>query len=364
MNTPVTSARKLFLIMAGGTGGHVYPALSLAHELRSRGHDVAWLGTSKGIEKRLVPAADIQLYEIDVFGIRGKGIIEKLKAPLSLLRALLQSRKVVRSLSPNAMVGFGGFVAGPAGVAARLCSVPLIIHEQNARAGTTNKLLARLAQRVLAAFPNALPNAEVVGNPVRAEMIQLESPLARAENKTGPIRLLVVGGSLGAKFLNDALAKALALIDSQARPLVKHQCGERWLAECEQAYQAAGVEAEILPYIDNMADAYSWADFLICRAGAMTVSEVATVGVPALFVPFPFAIDDHQTANADWLVDQGGARVVQQSQLTPEKMKAEIEFFLESRQNLAAMAEKNRAAAITDAASRISNICEELANVA
>lgn len=358
------SARKSFLIMAGGTGGHVYPALSLASELRIRGHDVAWLGTSKGIEKRLVPEAGIPLHEIDVFGIRGKGVVDKLKAPFNLLRALLQSRRVVRACSPDAMIGFGGFVSGPGGVAAKLCSVPLIVHEQNARAGTTNKLLARIAQRVLTAFPAALPNAELVGNPVRTELIQLDPPAARAESKAGPIRLLVIGGSLGAKFLNEAIAQALALISPESRPLVKHQCGKRWLEECQAAYESAGVDAEVLPYIDDMADVYSWADFMICRAGAMTVSEVAAVGVPALFVPFPFAIDDHQTANANWLVDQGGARVVQQSQITPESMKTEIEFFLESRQNLLTMAKKSRAAAVTDSTSRISDICEELANVA
>ena len=359
-----SASPKSFLIAAGGTGGHVYPALSLASELRSRGHDVAWIGTNRGIEKRLVPAADIKLYEIDVFGLRGKGLMEKLKSPFNLLRALRQSQKIIRDISPNVLVGFGGFVAGPAGVAAKICSVPLVIHEQNARAGTTNKLLSRIASRVLSAFPDALQNAEVVGNPVRTELVQLAPSIVCSKNKAERVRLLVVGGSLGAKFLNEMMADALALIDSTKRPEIRHQCGERWLDECVNAYKAVDVEAEVLPYIDNMAEAYSWADFLVCRSGAMTVAEVAAVGVPALFIPFPFAIDDHQTANAKWLVDQGGARLVQQSQLTPEAMKAEIEFFLDSRQNLAAMAEKNRAAAITDATARISAICEELADVA
>lgn len=359
-----SSSKASFLIMAGGTGGHVYPALSVATELQSRGHQVSWLGTRRGIEARLVPDAEIPLHEIQVSGIRGKGLKATLKAPINLLRALIQSRRLINQESPKVVVGFGGFVAGPGGVAAKICRVPLLIHEQNARAGTTNKLLAKMANRVLAAFPGALPDAQVVGNPIRRELTELESPDQRSSKKKGPLKLLVVGGSLGATFLNDSLARALASVDQSQRPVVRHQCGERWLEECRGAYAVANVEAEVLPYIEDMAEAYAWADFIVCRAGAMTVSEVAAAGVPALFVPFPFAIDDHQTANARWLVDQGAARLVQQSELSPERMQREIERFLRPREELAEMGCKARAVAITNATDRITEVCEEMANVA
>ena len=354
-------SQKRFLIMAGGTGGHVYPALSVANELRSRGHDVSWIGTDRGIESRLVPEADIQLHKVSVAGIRGKGLMSKLKGILGLFRAIAQSKVIVKKVSPNAMIGFGGFVAGPGGVAAKLSRVPLAIHEQNARAGSTNKILARFANTVLTAFPNALQNAEVVGNPVRPELVGITPPVERAKSKQGSLRLLILGGSLGATYLNDTVARALAMIPSENRPLVRHQCGNKWLDECNKAYREAQVDAEVMPYIEDMAEAYSWADFLICRSGAMTVSEVAVAGVPALFVPFPYAIDDHQTANANWLVDQDSAECIQQSELTPELMKVAIERFMRSRASLVEMGERSHRVAITNAASRIADCCEALA---
>lgn len=358
------SEPKRFLIMAGGTGGHVYPALSVASELESRGHSVFWLGTHKGIESKLVPAAKIPLHEIQVTGIRGKGIKASLKAPLNLVRALAQSHRVIKKLSPKVVVGFGGFVAGPGGVAAKFARIPLVVHEQNARAGTTNKWLARIATKVLAAFPGALKAAAVVGNPIRGELVGAEVSPSADKLKQGRLNMLVIGGSLGATFLNNTIAKALSLIDEDDRPFVKHQCGERWLDDCSNVYAAEHVDAEVLPYIEDMANAYQWADFLVCRAGAMTVSEVAAAGVPALFVPFPYAIDDHQTANARWLVDGGAARLVQQSELTPERMKQEITFLLKSGEQLGEMGFKARALAITNATEQIANVCEELANVA
>ena len=353
---------RRFLIMAGGTGGHVYPALSVADELRSRGHQISWIGTDRGIESKLVPEADIPLHKITVAGIRGKGLASKLRGVSGLFAAICQSKAIIKRVSPTAMIGFGGFVAGPGGVAAKLSRTPLAIHEQNARAGSTNKILARVANRVLSAFPNALPNAEVVGNPVRGELVDMPTPRERAEEKTGPFRLLVLGGSLGATYLNDTVAKALAMMTPQARPLVRHQCGKKWLEDCQSAYEAVGVDAEVVPYIEDMSEAYGWADFLVCRAGAMTVAEVAIAGVPALFVPFPFAIDDHQTANANWLVQEQGAICIQQSELTPERMKEVITEFMGSRESLVEMGERNQKVAISNAAGRIADCCEALAN--
>lgn len=362
MNSATTSKR--FLVMAGGTGGHVYPALSLAKELQGRGHLVDWLGTKAGIEARLVPEAGISLHTIDVFGIRGKGVKTLLAAPLNLVRALFQARGEIRKIGPSVVVGFGGFASGPGGLAAKLLRIPLVIHEQNARAGTTNKLLAWMATRVLSGFPGALRKSVVVGNPVRTELVSIPSPSERASSKSGPLRILVLGGSLGATFLNDNVAKAIATADLSQSVVVKHQTGARWLSQCEEAYRKSGVKAEILPYIENMVEAYSWADVIVCRSGAMTVSEVAVVGIPALFIPFPYAIDDHQAANAAWLVDSGVARMRRQAELTPRVFGDELKHLLRPREELANLGEAARKIAIGDAARRISDVCEELANVA
>ena len=362
MNTH--SASKHFLVMAGGTGGHVYPALSIAGGLIEKGHEVSWLGTKKGIESRLVPSAGIPLHCIDVTGLRGKGAAALLKAPLNLLRSLFQARKIIRTLQPDAVLGFGGFASGPGGLMSRLCGIPLLIHEQNARAGTTNKLLSRFATKVFTAFPNTLAKAEVVGNPVREDLTTLDTPEMRAKERSGPIRMLVLGGSLGATFLNETVAKALAGMVKDERPQVLHQCGERWLENCQQSYAEAGVDADAVAYIEDMASAYRWADFVVCRSGAMTVSEVAAVGIPAMFVPFPHAIDDHQTANAQWLAEGSAATVVQQSDLSPTRMQREIQRFLTSRETLASQGSKIREKAFAQATHRLIVCSEELAHVA
>ncbi|WHI52252.1 undecaprenyldiphospho-muramoylpentapeptide beta-N-acetylglucosaminyltransferase [Microbulbifer sp. MLAF003] len=296
---------KKFLVMAGGTGGHVFPALAVAKALHDQGASVEWLGTERGIEARLIPEADIPLHFIRVEGVRGKGKLALLKAPLQIIRAVSQARAVIKKVQPDLVLGFGGFATGPGGVASRVCGVPLIIHEQNAVAGTTNRLLSRIANRVLEAFPSGLPGAVQVGNPVRSEIASLPEPQLRIGTES-PLRLLVLGGSLGAVAINELVPRAIAQLPISLRPQVVHQSGERHLDLAQEAYRTAGIEAEVVPFISDMAEAYSAADLIICRAGALTVSEIAAAGVGAIMVPFPFAIDDHQTRNGEWLQSAGG----------------------------------------------------------
>lgn len=343
-------SRGTVLFVAGGTGGHVFPALAVAQEMRSRGYDLAWIGTQKGIEQRLVPAADIPLNLVRVAGLRGSGLGRKLVAPFMLASALWQCLRILGRIQPRLVVGFGGFVAGPAGLAARLRNIPLVIHEQNAVAGTTNRILSKLASRVLAAFPGALASAEVTGNPVRKQLV----PLASLDLQP-PLRLLVLGGSQGALALNRTLPGCFSQL---ARDLqIRHQCGDRWLEQTRQAYVEAGVDAEVVPFIDDMAAAYQWAHLVVCRAGAMTVSELAAVAKPALFIPFPYAIDDHQTANADWLVAQGAAQLLSESELAQRGGNL-LAAMLQPPQ-LAALHRNARALPRQDATRRICDLCEE-----
>jgi UDP-N-acetylglucosamine--N-acetylmuramyl-(pentapeptide) pyrophosphoryl-undecaprenol N-acetylglucosamine transferase len=351
------------LIMAGGTGGHVFPALAVAEELKNRAVEVFWMGTEKGIEAKLVPAADIPISYIQVQGLRGNGILGWLLAPFKLIKAVFEALTVIKRIKPDVVLGLGGFASGPGGVAAKLKAKPLAIHEQNAIPGLTNKLLARLAQKVMAGFPDSFPQkaqAEWVGNPVRTTIENIIDPQIRYQDRKGSLRLLVLGGSLGARALNTFIPEALALLDEQQCPQVKHQCGPKHIKDCQQAYQAAGIEAEIVAFIDDMAASYAWADLVICRAGALTVAELAAAGVAALLVPYPYAVDDHQTYNAAALVNVGAALLMQEKTLTAEHLAMQIKRFAEDRQQLTTMAIAARTQAKLGTASTISDVCMEL----
>lgn len=318
------------VITAGGTGGHVFPALAVAEELRRRGVGVSWIGTRHGLEARVVPTAGIDMDWIEVSGLRGNGVTGWLKAPFTLWKALRQAMSALATRKPVAVLGMGGFVSGPVGVAAYLRSVPLVVHEQNAIAGLTNRLLARLADRVLEAFPGSFVdrnNTVNTGNPIRAEIAALAKRpdlLERLGARETGTRMLVIGGSLGAKALNEIVPSALALVPTAVRPVVRHQAGERTLEIARKAYAEAGVDAEVTPFIEDMAEAYAWADFAICRAGAITVAELAAAALPAILVPFPHAVDDHQTANARYLSAAGAAVLCPQYELQAPLLAARI----------------------------------------
>lgn len=342
------------LIMAGGTGGHVFPALAVADILRARGHDIAWMGTPDGLEARVVPEHDIPLHLVRVQGLRGSGLKRLFAAPIVLLRALLQAVSILRAQRPAVVLGMGGFASGPGGLAAWLLRRPLVIHEQNAAPGLTNRLLRRLARRSLQAFPGALPRAEMVGNPVRSAFSELAAPDERFARRDGVLHLLVVGGSQGARALNELVPAALSLLPEGAFR-VRHQ-GGRTVEAARTAYAGAQREAEISEFIEDMAGAYAAADLVICRAGAMTVAELAAAGVGAILVPFPAATDDHQTRNAQQLVDSGAARCIQEADLTPDRL-AQVLRELASRERLLTMARAARAAAVPDSGERIAEVC-------
>lgn len=353
------------LIMAGGTGGHVFPALAVAQQFRQMNIDVDWMGTSRGIEARLVPAAGYPLHEISVRGLRGNGVLGWLLAPWRVIKAVLEARAVLRKISPDAVIGLGGFASGPGGLAAKLSGIPLLIHEQNAIPGLTNRLLARLANIVMEGFPNSFSakvRAEWVGNPVRAEIEQIAAPEQRFANRDGAMRLLILGGSLGARSLNTVLPEALSKLDANTHVEVRHQCGEKHLEDCQQAYTQAGVSARVSAFIDDMAEAYAWADLVICRSGALTVAEVAAAGLGAILVPYPYAVDDHQTHNAAMLVEAGAARLIADNQLDADKVAGLLKHFAENRQSLIEMANAARTVAKTGSAQLIANRCLEVAN--
>jgi len=352
---------RTVLIMAGGTGGHIFPALAAARVLRERGFEAVWLGTQRGLEAKLVPPHQIPVEWIAVSGLRGKGALSWFLAPVKLARAVLQSLAVMRRRQPDVVLGAGGFVSGPGGLAAWLTRRPLVIHEQNAVAGVTNRILARLAARVLEAFPRSFPGkvvAECVGNPVRREIVALASPAERFAARTGPVRLFVFGGSQGAACLNSTLPAALALLPANERPLVLHQAGERHHETTVARYRQHGVTADVRPFIDDMAAAYAWADLIVSRSGALTVSEIAAAGVGALFVPFAAAVDDHQTRNAQFLVAADAARVLAEKELDAERLASELRQLLSAgRARLATMAVNARAQAIVDADVRLADAC-------
>ncbi|MBE2293797.1 MAG: undecaprenyldiphospho-muramoylpentapeptide beta-N-acetylglucosaminyltransferase [Phycisphaerales bacterium] len=348
------------LIMAGGTGGHVFPALAVAECLRERGVPVTWMGTQQGLEAVLVPKAGIPIEWIGISGLRGKGVRRLLTMPFILGRALWQAAAVLRRLRPRAVLGMGGFASGPGGLAARVLGIPLVVHEQNAIPGLTNRWLARLANQVLEAFPGTFPSARhavSVGNPVRESIAALPVPAERFAGRAGPSRLLVLGGSQGALALNRLVPQALALWDGAERPEVWHQAGGQLYETAVAAYQEAGVTARLTPFIEDMAAAYDWADLVLCRAGALTVAELAAAGVGAILVPFPFAVDDHQTANARFLERSGAARVVQQADLNAERLAALLRESLSDRQHLQTMGEAARRLAKTEAAEQVARTC-------
>ncbi len=352
--------RESVAVMAGGTGGHVFPALAVAELLRARGLDVFWIGTRQGMESRLVPEHGFQMEWIGIEGVRGKGLMRLLAAPWRLFGALRQASAILHRRSPGVVLGMGGFVSGPGGLMAWVQRRALVIQEQNSVPGLTNQWLSRIAARVFEAFPGSFPRSRgalASGNPVRAAIADLPPPAQRLRARRGPVRLLVVGGSLGAKVLNELVPRALARLPLDARPLVRHQAGERTVAVAEAAYADTGVAARISPFIADMAEAYAWADLVVCRAGALTVSELAAAGLPAILVPYPHAVDDHQVGNARYLTDAGAARMVIQRDLTVTGLAALLAELIADPAGRLAMAEAARAQAKPNAAEVIANAC-------
>ncbi len=348
------------LVMAGGTGGHVIPALTVAELLRQRGYAVHWLGAEQGIENRLVPAQDFPLHRLQISGVRGGGLVRKLTAPLKLFMAVLAARRVIRQVRPKLTLGFGGFASGPGGLASVLSGIPLIIHEQNAVPGLTNRVLAPLARLVLQGFSGAFKrNAITVGNPVRDAIAALPAPSLRYVQRQGPLQVLVTGGSQGALALNKTLPAELARVFAVDQIVIRHQAGKHRIQEAADSYAGTGLNVRLEEFIDDMAAAYEWADLVICRAGAATVCEVAAAGVAALFVPLPTAVDDHQTFNARWLADQGAALLISQTALEQGVLSGPLKEEL-TRTRLQEIATRARALAITDSADKVAGICQEV----
>jgi UDP-N-acetylglucosamine--N-acetylmuramyl-(pentapeptide) pyrophosphoryl-undecaprenol N-acetylglucosamine transferase len=351
---------KTILIMAGGTGGHIFPGLAVAHEMRAAGWQVVWLGARGGMEERLVPPRGYRTELIRAKAARGKGLAQKLLLPANLLYSFWESARVIRRLKPNVVLGLGGYVAFPGGMMASLLNRPLALHEQNAIPGLANRVLSTVSDKVMVAFPGALKSSEWTGNPVRSEIAAMASPENRFQGRNGPIRILVVGGSLGAQALNEAVPKALALLS--IRPSVVHQSGEKHLEALQDNYRDAGVKGELVAFIDDMARRYAEADLVICRAGAVTIAELSAGGMASILVPFPHAVDDHQTANARFLADQGAAILVPQKEVTAEKLAALIGSL--DRVKLLDMAAKARALGKPDAARLVAHRCMEIARMA
>jgi len=354
------------LIMAAGTGGHIFPALSIARNLQSRGYRAEWLGTPAGLEVEVLRDTGIVLHRIDARGLRGKSALSVLSAPYMIARAIVQTLRVLKQVNPCCVLGMGGYVTGPGGVAARLAGKPLLIHEQNAIAGLSNRLLARIASCVMEAFPGTFARrigAISTGNPVRSEIGALVCPQQRKKAQEAVLRVLVLGGSLGAVAINRLVPKALEMLGPQMRPHVLHQVGRNNLEQAVASYAQAGLATDeacrVVPFIDDMAAAYDWADLVICRAGATTVFEIAAAGKPAIFIPFPHAVDDHQTRNAQWLSGSGAAVLIQQSDLTPEGLAALLKNFTQDRGRLLAMATGARALAQPDACDLVTEQCME-----
>ncbi|ARU06241.1 undecaprenyldiphospho-muramoylpentapeptide beta-N-acetylglucosaminyltransferase [Comamonas serinivorans] len=361
MTTQPSTRSKRALVMAGGTGGHIFPALAVAQQLQAQGWDVSWLGTPGSMESQIVPRHGIAVQAIDFSGVRGKGLKTLLLLPLRLLKAFAQSWSIVGRVQPDVVLGFGGYVTFPGAMMAVLRGKPLVLHEQNAVAGMANRWLAPIADRIFTAFPSAFAGhkrAQWVGNPLRADFLRQATPSARLANRTGPLRLLVVGGSLGAKALNDTVPKALALMPEAQRPVVTHQSGAKNLDGLERNYAEAGVEATLVPFIDNMAQALADADLILCRSGASTVTEIAAVGAAAIYVPFPAAVDDHQTRNAEFLVQAGGGWLLPQSQMKPDVL-AKLLLNME-RQDIVQKADAAKSMQKITATDEVVRACEEL----
>ena len=348
---------KTILIMAGGTGGHIFPGLAVAAEMRAEGWDVVWMGAKGGMEERLVPPHGHRTAWIRARAARGKGVLQKLLLPANLLLSFWESARHIRRARPDVVLGLGGYVAFPGGMMASLLNRPLALHEQNAIAGLANRLLATVSDKTMVAFPDALKGAEWTGNPVRADIAAIAQPEERFEGRSGPLRVLVVGGSLGAQALNEAVPRALALLPE--KPMVVHQAGEKHLETLKGNYEAQKVQGELVPFIQDMARRYAEADLVICRAGAVTIAELSAGGVASVLVPFPHAVDDHQTANARFLAERGAAVLVPQRELTPEKLASLIGSL--DRAKLLEMARKARALGKPDAARLVAQRCVQLA---
>lgn len=350
---------KTLLVMAGGTGGHIFPGIAVAEVLRARGWRIVWMGNPDGMEARIVPKQGFETVWVRFGALRGKGLLRKLLLPLNLLRGFWQAFRALHCVDPDVVLGMGGYVSFPGGMMAALTDRPLVIHEQNSVAGLANRVLSGVADKVLTGFPGVFRKSSWVGNPVREEIVEVPVPALRFAGRLGALRILVVGGSLGAAALNDVVPRALALIAPGRRPLVTHQAGATQIDALRAAYETAGVEGELLPFIDDMATRYAEADLVICRSGALTVAELAAAGVPSLLVPFPHAVDDHQTANARFLSDHGAAFLLPQAELDAEKLAGILVGM--DRARLLQMAEKARELAKPDAAEAVAQVCERFA---
>ena len=347
------------LIMAGGTGGHIFPGLAVAESLREAGWRVHWLGVPGNMESQWVPQHGFAFEPVEFGGVRGKGVVSLALLPMRLLIAFWQSIQVVRRVKPDVVVGLGGYITFPGGMMSVLLGKPLVLHEQNSVAGMANRVLAGVADCIFTAFPNVLKKAVWVGNPLRQDFLNKPAPAERFAGRSGPLKLWVVGGSLGAQALNEIVPKALALLPEHTRPVVVHQSGAKQIDALRANYEKAGVQAELTPFIGDTAQAFAEADLIICRAGASTVTEIAAIGAAAIYVPFPFAVDDHQTTNAQFLVAQGGGWLMPQADLTPESLAARLESL--SREELLVCAEKAWALKKTQATREVVAACEALA---
>lgn len=364
---------KRILIMAAGTGGHVFPGLAVAKMLKQEGIHVAWLGTHQGMEVKWVTAENIPIFPIDMGGLRGKNALTWLTAPFKLLRAFIQSKRIIATIKPDLVLGMGGFISGPCGIAAQLLKIPLVIHEQNAIPGLTNKFLAkvkslpfgtRFSQKitVLEAFSGSFPveaQAVLTGNPVREELASFEAPEKRWQQRTGRLKLLILGGSRGAQAINQIVPNAIALIPEHERPEIYHQTGENHLELTQTLYESYQIESNIVNFIDDIAEAYRWADLVICRAGAITLTELCSVGIGSILVPFPYAVDDHQTENAKHLAKAGATVLIPQSELTAERLTEQLKHFSTHREKLLDLAKNAYQLRITDATQKVVAHCRE-----
>lgn len=358
--------KRPVLITAGGTGGHVYPGLAVARALQDQGIPVVWMGTHKGLEARVIPQAGIEMAWLDVTGLRGKGAAALIMAPFKLLKALYQSVAIMRKHKPVAVLGMGGFVAGPGGLVASLMKIPVVIHEQNAIPGLTNRLLSKFCTKVLEGFPGSFAQAKdkavPIGNPVRRDISALPSPAERMKSHDDGLHLLIVGGSLGAQALNETVPAALAELDEAIRPVVRHQAGRDKDDMTRQQYEKHAVEAQISPFIEDMAEAYAWADVVICRSGALTVAELAAAGLASILVPYPYAVDDHQTANGLYLSENGAAILLPQTELNASALAEHLRTMMQAPERLLQMGEKARELARPDATAEVAAIVAGLAD--
>jgi UDP-N-acetylglucosamine--N-acetylmuramyl-(pentapeptide) pyrophosphoryl-undecaprenol N-acetylglucosamine transferase len=349
---------RTILVMAGGTGGHIFPALAVAEKMRERGWRVVWLGNPDGMEARLVPQHGFEMVWVKFAALRGKGLLRKLLLPLNLLKGFWQAQKAIRDVQPNVVLGMGGYITFPGGMMASLFGKPLVVHEQNSVAGLANRVLAGVADRIVTGFPEVLKKGVWAGNPVRPEIARIAPPAERFAERSGALRLLVIGGSLGAQMLNEMVPQGMALLGENEQPQIVHQAGEKHIEALKANYAAVGVQAHCVSFIEDMAGAYEWADLVICRSGALTVAELAAAGVASILVPFPHAVDDHQSGNARFLVNVGGAFLLPQHDLTAEAIALIRNY---SRSQLLEMAEKARSLAKPDATEEVANICAESA---